>query len=260
MKRFQSIDVSFVNDRGITIAARLELPEQPRHFAIFSPCFTCTKETLASYRISQQLAKNNIAVLRLDFTGLGESEGHFSDSNFSTMIGDITAASQYLQQHYQTVELLIGHSMGGTASYAAAAQLENIRAVVSIASPSDPAHVTHHFGRALQQLESGSEAEFYVAGKAYTVKPQFLADLKQQRYQQLLNSLGKACLIFHGESDQLVAIDHAERLFTQLKHPKSFISLDTADHILSDRRDAQYVAELICNWSQRYLSTAASNS
>jgi esterase/lipase len=253
MKRFQSLDLRFKNSQNITLAAKLDLPEKPDHFAIFSPCFTCTKETLATYRISQSLAKNNIAVLRLDFTGLGESEGDFGDSNFSTMIDDIIAANKYLSANYEPAAFLLGHSMGGTASYAAASQLDDIKAIVSIASPSNPSHVLHHFGDALDQIKAGTESEFFVAGKAYTIKPQFLQDLEKHQLDINIQQLNKAILIFHGEADSLVSIEHANNIFTNAQQPKSFISLDTADHVLSKRSDAQYVAELIFSWSKRYL-------
>jgi len=253
VKNFKSIDVSFENKQGVKLAAKLELPDKPECFAIFSPCFTCTKETLATYRISQYLAKKNMAVLRLDFTGLGESEGDFGDSNFSTQIDDIISASLYLQTHYQKPEILIGHSMGGTASYAAAALLSDIKAVISIASPSAPSHVLHHFGPALEQIKAGNDSEFFVAGKPYPIRPQFIDNLESHHFEEVLNSLNKATLIFHGENDTLVDITQAEQLFSQLRQPKSFVSLDTADHILSDRKDCAYVADVINSWLQRYL-------
>lgn len=255
MKLFKSLDIRFYNSHNIAIAAKLELPSQPEHFAIFSPCFTCTKETLATYRISQALAKKNIAVLRLDFTGLGESDGDFGDSNFSSMIDDIIAANDFLSQHYKPASLLLGHSMGGTASYAAASLLNEVKAVVSIASPSTPKHVLHHFGKALEKIKAGLVSEFNVAGKAYPIKPQFLADLEQHNLTSTIHSLRKAILIFHAESDKLVDIDHANKIFENALHPKSLISLDTADHVLSNRKDAQYVANLIYDWSSRYLTT-----
>jgi len=253
MKNFKSIDIKFENKQGIMLAAKIDLPGSPECFAIFSPCFTCTKETLATYRISQYLAKKNIAVLRMDFTGLGESDGNFGDSNFSTQIDDIISASQYLQKHYQKPALLIGHSMGGTASYAAASLLDNIKAVVSIASPSTPSHVLHHFGSALDQIKAGNDSEFFVAGKAYPIKSQFIENLKQHKFDETLQQLNKPVLIFHGENDNLVDISHAETLFSHLNQPKSFVSLDTADHILSNRKDNEYVADVMVSWLQRYL-------
>jgi len=253
MKNFKSIDIKFENKQGIMLAAKIDLPGSPECFAIFSPCFTCTKETLATYRISQYLAKKNIAVLRMDFTGLGESDGNFGDSNFSTQIDDIISASQYLQKHYQKPALLIGHSMGGTASYAAASLLDNIKAVVSIASPSTPSHVLHHFGSALDQIKAGNDSEFFVAGKAYPIKSQFIENLKQHKFDETLQQLNKPVLIFHGENDNLVDISHAETLFSHLHQPKSFVSLDTADHILSNRKDNEYVADVLVSWLQRYL-------
>ena len=253
MKKFQSLDIHFKNSRDIRIAAKLDLPSQADSFAIFSPCFTCTKETLATYRISQHLAKNNIAVLRLDFTGLGESDGEFGESNFSTMIDDIVSANKYLIQNYKAASLLLGHSMGGTASYAAANQLDNIKAIVSIASPSTPDHVLHHFGDALERIKSGIASEFLVAGKSYPIKPQFLSDLEKHDLTTKIQNLNKAILIFHGENDKLVDIKHAHAIFQHAKQPKSLISLDSADHVLSDRDDAKYVANLIYYWSQRYL-------
>lgn len=253
MIKFKSIGLRFKNSRGITLAAKLDLPKTPGCFAIFSPCFTCTKETLATYRISQNLAKNNIAVLRLDFTGLGESEGDFGDSNFSTMIDDIISANKYLSTHYESATLLLGHSMGGTASYATAAQLNDVKAIVSIASPSSPAHVLHHFGQALEIIKTGKESEFIVAGKTYPIKPQFLQDLENHHLNTTIQQLNKATLIFHGEHDKLVDIEHAHNIFNNAQQPKSFISLDTADHVLSKREDAQYVTDLIVSWSRRYL-------
>lgn len=253
MKNFQSIDVRFPNRFDTELAARLELPDKAVAYAIFSPCFTCTKETLATYRISQHLAKKHIAVLRLDFTGLGESEGIFADSNFSTQVDDIISASRYLSEQYQAPKLLIGHSMGGTASYAAALQLNNIRAVISIASPSAPEHVTHHFGKALNAIKSGKSAQFTVAGRPYQVKPQFLEHLQKHGLPASLGQLNKASLIFHGENDTLVDISQAYELFAALPQPKSFISLDTADHVLSDRKDSEYVADVMLSWMRRYL-------
>lgn len=253
MKKFQSIDVQFKNSRGIQLSARLELPNNPACFAIFSPCFTCTKETLATFRISQLLAKKGIAVLRIDFTGLGESDGDFGESNFSTQVDDIISANQYLATHYQDAKVLIGHSMGGTASYAAAALLDHLNAVISIASPSAPKHVTHHFGKALDKIMAGEEAEFNVAGKPYPIKPQFLTHLEKHDLPQSLSTLNKATLIFHAEQDTLVDIEHAYTLFNALAQPKSFISLDNADHVLSNRKDNEYVADVIFSWLQRYL-------
>ena len=254
MSHFKSIDIQFENNENLTLAARLDLPENPSHFAIFSPCFTCTKETLATHRISRQLAKCNIAVLRIDFTGLGESDGAFEDSNFSTMISDIISANKYLSEHYKPASILLGHSMGGTASYAAASQLDDIKAIASIASPSTPSHVLHHFGEALTHIKAGNNSTFYVAGKQYTVKPQFLADLKKHNLEKVIRDLNKTILIFHGEKDQLVDIKDADQLFSIAPHPKNLISLETADHILSDRNDANYIADVIYNWVQRYLN------
>ncbi len=191
MKSFQSIDIKFKNSRELLLAARLELPAKPACFAVFSPCFTCTKETLATYRISQLLAKKNIAVLRIDFTGLGESEGDFAESNFSTQVDDIVCANRFLSEHYQPASVLIGHSMGGTASFAAASEhaneLQTVKAVISIASPSAPVHVTHHFGEALDKINAGESAQFLVAGKPYSVTPQFLQHLETHGLPGSLN-------------------------------------------------------------------------
>ena len=257
MKKFQSLDIRFKNSRGLLLAARLEIPSEPVCFAIFSPCFTCTKETLATYRISQLLAKKNIAVLRIDFTGLGESEGDFADSNFSTQVDDIVCAYRFLSEHYQGASVLIGHSMGGTASFAAACEhaneLQTVKAVISIASPSAPVHVTHHFGEALERIKAGEPGEFQVAGKPYSVTPQFLTHLETHGLPESLNTLNKASLIFHAEGDALVDIKQAYQLFESLPQPKSFVSLDTADHVLSNRKDNEYVASVISSWLQRYI-------
>lgn len=253
MKQFESISVRFQNQQDILLAAKLDLPATPRYFAIFSPCFTCTKETLATYRISQQLAKKNIAVLRLDFTGLGESHGNFAESNFSTMVTDILSANKFLSDQYEPAKMLLGHSMGGTASYSAGLQLNNIKTIVSIASPSTPSHVLHHFDDALNSIRAGKEAEFFVAGKAYPVTPQFLLDLEQHNLPDKIHQLNKAILIFHGEHDNVVPSDNAEKIYQAARQPKSIISLDSADHILSERNDSTYVAELIDSWATRYI-------
>jgi len=191
--------------------------------------------------------------LRIDFTGLSESDGDFGDSNSSTPIDDILAANKLLQEHYQLPAIFIAHSMGETASYAAANQLSNIKAIISIASLSSPSHVLHHFGDTLKHINSGNDFEFHVAGKSYPIKPQFLSDLKNHDLDTTTHNLKKAVLIFHGENDQLVNIEHAEKIFATAQQPKSFVSLDTADHVLSDKKDASYVAEVIYSWVQRYI-------
>lgn len=254
MTEIQSQRISFTGSQGYRLDARLDLPAgTPQAYAIFSHCFTCTKETLATYRISRLLAKKGIAVLRFDFTGLGNSEGEFADTNFSSNIEDIICAEQYLRENHQPPSILLGHSLGGTAAFVAASQLPHIKAIITIASPSEPDHVLHHFEGALIQLNRGEASEIVVAGQRYKIKPQFVDDVKSYHVRHIISELDKALLIFHGPNDRLVDVDHSRLIFDAAEHPKSLVSLHTADHILSEREDNAYVADVIYSWLQRYI-------
>jgi putative redox protein len=249
--------LTFTGATGETLAGRLDLPEGAVvAYALFAHCFTCTKDIFAAARIAGELTRHGIAVLRFDFTGLGHSQGEFANTNFSSNVGDLVAAAAHLRQTRAAPKLLIGHSLGGAAVLAAAAQVPEAVAVATIGAPADPAHVEQHFTAARADIEARGEAEVLLAGRPFRIKKQFLEDIAGHRLEQAVGRLRKALLIFHAPHDQTVGIDNAGRLFVAAKHPKSFISLDDADHLLSRREDATYVARVLAAWASRYLAEA----
>jgi putative redox protein len=246
--------LTFTGHNQLQLAARLELPRgKPRCYAIFSHCFTCSKDILTVYRISKQLAQHGIATLRFDFAGLGESEGEFIDTSFSSSQLDLLAAADYLAREYQAPQLLIGHSLGGTTALACAGQIESVKAVVTIASPSQPAHVLHHFGSALAELSAGRNASIVVAGKSYAFKPQFIEDLKQHDMKQTLARLSKAALIFSVANDALVEASNAEEIQQWLAGESIIINLENTDHLISDKASTSDIAERISDWYKLYI-------
>lgn len=255
----QSLKLSFANGRGQRLAANLDLPvaTAPRCYALFAHCFTCSRNLRAIVHISRTLARAGIAVLRFDFTGLGESEGDFSETHFSSNVADVVAAARFLEQDYAAPRLLIGHSLGGTAMLAAAAQVASSKAVVVLAAPYHPTHLFHHFAAARDALEQQGEAEINVAGKAYRINRGWLDDLDGLHMEALLRDLGRALLILHAPGDAVVDVDNAARIYRVARHPKSFISLDDADHLLTADSDADYVGKLIVAWMEKYLHDVA---
>jgi putative redox protein len=252
-ERFQ-----FPGAEGQQLAAALELPEgQPVAFALFAHCFTCGKDVLAAKRIAVALAARGIAVLRFDFTGLGSSEGDFSNSTFSSNVADLVRAADHLRETRKAPAILIGHSLGGAAVLAAAAQIPEAKAVVTIAAPSDPAHVTHLLGDRIDDIRKHGEVEVSLAGRPFRIKREFLDDIAEHNLMDHIARLHKALLILHSPTDDTVGIDNATRIFVAAKHPKSFVSLAGADHLLSDRRDGMYAADVIAAWAERYLDPAA---
>ncbi|HEY1364709.1 MAG TPA: bifunctional alpha/beta hydrolase/OsmC family protein [Xanthobacteraceae bacterium] len=244
----------FSNASGQTLAALLDHPPgEPRAYALFAHCFTCGKDVHAAKRIAEALTALDIAVLRFDFTGLGSSEGEFANTNFSSNVGDLVAAAAALRRLRRAPAILIGHSLGGTAVLAAAAEVPEARAVVTIAAPCDPAHVTGLFKDRLDEIGAKGEVEVALAGRPFRISRAFVDDLAQHTLEQRIANLRKALLIFHSPTDEVVGIDNASRIFTAAKHPKSFVSLAGADHLLSARRDARYVADVIRAWAGRYL-------
>ena len=221
---------------------------EPEAYAIASHCFTCSKDTITTYRISRLLAAKGIAVLRFDFTGLGNSKGDFASTGFSTEVADVHAAIGFLSEHFEAPSLLVGHSLGGTAMLEAAIDSEHIRAVVTIASPSQPDHVLHHFGHALTLLEQGIAASIEVAGRHYDIDPAFVEDLRRYDMQQRLAALDKPVLIVKVLNDELVDGDNADEIAAWTRGPSRIITLDNADHLLSKKTDAEYVAEEIASW------------
>lgn len=245
--------VTFPSPQGASLAARLEMPAgTPRAYAIFAHCFTCSKESKAASFISRALAGRGIAVLRFDFTGLGESAGDFSDTNFSSNIDDIVCAARYLGEHHAAPQILIGHSLGGAAVLAAAEQIAQSRAVVTLGAPYDPRHVEHLLENA-DELQAKGVATANIGGRAFRVRRQLIEDLERHDPAATIGKLGKALLILHSPQDAIVHIDNAAKIFVAAKHPKSFVSLDRADHLLSNAQDAAYAAEVIAAWASRYL-------
>lgn len=251
-------NVSFTNESGQRLSAELELPDgqRPSTFAIFAHCFTCTKNLRAVRLISQALAAEGVGVLRFDFTGLGESEGEFEDTNFSKNISDLLAAASFLEKQHAAPTLIIGHSLGGAAVIRAATHLPSIEAVATIGAPYAPDHVLHIFEDNLEMIEEKGQAEVNIGGRPFTVKKQFIDDLREKSSGDVLGSLDRALLIFHSPVDNIVGIDNAAKIFKAAKHPKSFMSLDSADHLLSDRDDARYVGRVIGAWAAKYVHVA----
>jgi uncharacterized OsmC-like protein/fermentation-respiration switch protein FrsA (DUF1100 family) len=253
----ESSKITFTGVDGQALAARLDSPAGPvRAYALFAHCFTCSKDIFAASRIARGLAEKGIAVLRFDFTGLGASEGEFANTNFSSNVQDLLAAAEHLRQHYQGPAILIGHSLGGAAVLAAAGDIPECKAVATIGAPADPAHVAHNFQPNLEEIEAKGEASVQLAGRSFTIKKQFLDDVREQRLSQRIASLKRALLVFHAPLDETVGIDNATQIFVAAKHPKSFVSLDKADHLLSRHEDAGYVAEVLAAWAARYLPSA----
>ncbi len=249
--------IHFPGAFGTPLAARLDLPAQtPRAYALFAHCFTCSKDTLAATRISAALVEHGFGVLRFDFTGLGGSAGDFANTNFSSNVADLVAAASWLRTHHQAPRILIGHSLGGAAVLAAAGDIAEAAAVATIGAPFDPGHVQHLLGDAAPVIQSNGEAEVTLAGRKFRIQKQFLDDLARQNNNERIGQLRKALLVFHSPRDTYVDIENAARIYAAAKHPKSFVSLDTADHLLTAKADAAYVAAVLAAWAGRYVGTA----
>ena len=248
----------FPNARGQNLAALLDRPAgEPRAYALFAHCFTCGKDNHAAKRIAEGLTALGIAVLRFDFTGLGSSEGEFANTTFSSNVADLVAAANELRRTARAPAILIGHSLGGAAVLAAASEVAEARAVVTIGAPSDPAHVTGLFKDRLDEIGAKGEIEVALAGRPFRISRAFVDDLAEHRLKERIANLRKALLVFHSPTDDIVGIENASVIFTAAKHPKSFVSLADADHLLSRRRDATYVANVIRAWAERYLDLPA---
>lgn len=247
--------IQFPTHQGIQLTALLEMPEDnPQAFAVFAHCFTCNKNLSAVHNISKALNQNGIAVLRFDFTGLGESEGDFADTNFSSNVEDLVAACNYLQQHHQAPSLLIGHSLGGAAVVKAASMVESIKAFATIGAPFDPYHVTHLLQPKIEKIQQEGIAEVNIGGRSFKVKNQFLEDIREHSLIEALQGMRKAMLVLHSPQDQTVGIENAAKMYSAAFHPKSFISLDGADHLLTQKQDSLYAGTMIAAWAARYLS------
>jgi putative redox protein len=253
-----SIRISFDGSEGERLAARLDMPVDgaPLAYALFAHCFTCSKNLNAVVNISRALTQARIAVLRFDFTGLGESEGDFADTNFSSNVADLVAAAEFLEREYEAPAILVGHSLGGAAVLRAAGQLPHARAVATIGAPADPEHVVRLLAGSREEIETRGEASVEIAGRSFTIRRQFLEDLEAAGMEEAIGGLGRALLILHSPVDAIVGIENAERIYKAARHPKSFVSLDRADHLLSDADDSRYVGTVLAAWAAKYLFPA----
>lgn len=249
-----TVKTSFPGHAGDMLAARLDIPAGPvRATALFAHCFTCSKDILAAKRIASELARVGIAVLRFDFTGLGSSKGEFAHTNFSSNVEDLIVAADYLRKTYSAPELLIGHSLGGAAILAVAADIPEVKAVATIGAPADVEHVLHNFSADIDAIERDGQAQVSLAGRPFTIEKQFIDDARSSQLESKIAAMKRPLLVLHSPIDQTVGIDNASKLFGAAKHPKSFVSLDQADHLLSQSEDATYAAMVIAGWANRYL-------
>lgn len=249
--------IVFENKNGETLVARLDMPvdDEIQACALFAHCFTCSKNLRAVGHISSALTDRGIAVMRFDFTGLGESGGDFANTNFSSNVDDLVAAARFLAENYQAPEILIGHSLGGAAVLQAAAQVESVVAVATIGAPYDPAHVKHLLEGSIEEIERTGLAAVNLAGRSFTIKKQFLDDLEKVKVEKAIRSLRRALIVFHSPLDQTVGIENAAKIYEAAKHPKSFVSLDEADHLLTREEDSRYVGEVLAAWVRKFITT-----
>ncbi|PCJ80062.1 MAG: hypothetical protein COA49_09920 [Bacteroidetes bacterium] len=247
--------VVFLNAAGLQLSARLEMPSDnsPHAFAVFAHCFTCNKNLTAVRNIGKALTANGIAVLRFDFTGLGESEGDFSKTNFSSNVDDLVYAAKFLEEEYQAPKILIGHSLGGAAVVFASSMIPSIQAVATIGAPSHPDHVQFLFHDEVDEINERGEAELTIGGRPFKIKKQFLDDINSKNMSNKLKAMRLPILVSHSPQDTTVGIENAAEIYNSAWHPKSFISLDGADHLLTDRKDSIYVGVMIATWASRYL-------
>jgi esterase/lipase len=247
--------VEFKNSQGLKLSARMDQPESGkcRSTVLFAHCFTCSKNLKAVGHISKALVEKGIGVFRFDFTGLGQSEGDFSDSTFSTDIKDLVAAADYMKENWISPGILMGHSLGGAAVLQAANRINSVNAVATIGSPCNPQHVQHLMKEKMDEIEEKGEATVTLAGRPFKIRKQFLDDLQEQVMDEYIRSLGKALMIYHSPVDNTVSIDNAAHIYKLARHPKSFVSLDNADHLLTNEDDARYVGSVTAAWAERYF-------
>ena len=247
--------VDFDGSQGSKLSARLDVPAGIiKAYAIFAHCFTCSKDLHATKRISAELAKQGIAVLRFDFTGLGNSKGDFASTNFSSNKEDLIVAADYLRTHFEAPSILIGHSLGGAAVLSIASEVPEVKAVATVGAPSEAAHVVHNFGVKLDEIRDAGEANVSLGGRDFSIRKQFLDDLEANDVLEKVAKLKKPLLVLHSPIDQTVGIENATQIFITAKHPKSFVSLDNVDHLVSNDKDADFVASVISSWAIRYVS------
>ncbi len=246
--------IEFKGALGDMLAGKVDTPDgEHRACALFAHCFTCSKNLKAVGHIAKALNKKGVAVFRFDFTGLGDSGGSFEDTNFSSNVDDLIAASEYMEQHMGAPQIIIGHSLGGAAVIQAAHRIESLRAIATIGAPSEPSHVEHHFESKREEIEKTGSAIVKLAGRPFRIKKQFLDDLEKSKMDNYIKNLNKALLVMHAPLDDTVGIENAAHIYKVAKHPKSFISLDKADHLLLDETYSRYVGAVISEWSEIYL-------
>lgn len=249
-----STRIEFTGSQGHALAGRLDTPDcTPRAWAVFAHCFTCSKDSKAAAYVARALAEAGFGVLRFDFTGLGGSGGDFANTHFSSNVDDLVAAADWLRTEHAAPALLVGHSLGGAAVLAATHRIVEARAVATIGAPFEPAHVTHQLGASLPVIESEGQAQVTLAGRPFTIRRSFVDDVTGQPQADRIANLGRALLVLHAPGDRVVPVDNARRIYEAARHPKSFVSLDGADHLLTEQRDARYAATLIAAWAGRYL-------
>ncbi|WP_281847121.1 bifunctional alpha/beta hydrolase/OsmC family protein [Olleya namhaensis] len=248
--------INFTNVEGQQLVGRLELPinQHPHNFAIFAHCFTCNKNLSAVKNITRELTSNGFGVLRFDFTGLGESEGDFENTNFSGNVDDLISASNYLKENYTAPTLLIGHSLGGAAVIFAASTIDSVKAVATIGAPSNPKHVENLIKSSVDEIKATGKANVSIGGRPFTIKKQFLDDIETKSLPNVAKNLRKALLVMHSPQDTTVGIENAEEIYVAARHPKSFVTLDGADHLLMRKEDSIYVGSVITSWAKRYIS------
>jgi len=250
----RSEKVTFPGSSGTPLAGRLDMPDaQPQAFALFAHCFTCSKDVLAASRIAQALTGHGIAVLRFDFTGLGGSDGDFANTNFTSNVADLVNAADYLRNNHTAPTILVGHSLGGAAVLAAAEHIPEARAVATIGAPAGTEHLLHLLGEGRREIEETGEAEICLAERPFRIRRQFLEDIADQPQSDRIRRLGAALLVMHSPTDETVGIDNARSIFDAARHPKSFVSLDGADHLLTRAADARFAASMLASWASRYL-------
>ena len=251
--------VTFEGSRGARLAARLELPSrgEPSAWVLFAHCFTCSKNLKAAVTLTRGLCGEGMGVLRFDFTGLGESGGDFADTNFSSNVDDLVRAAGWMAEERESPQLLVGHSLGGAAVVHAAHRIDSVRAVATLGAPAEPSHVLRHIDDSRERIEAEGEARVTIGGRTFRIRRHFLADLERTSMEAAAGELDRALLIMHSPTDEVVGVDNAAELYRMARHPKSFVSLDDADHLLTERRDSRWAARVLAAWSSRYVGQHA---
>ena len=254
----KSTKLKIVNRKGLTLNAHLELPanQKPNYYAIFAHCFTCSSSLSAVRNVSRALTQDGFAVVRFDFTGLGRSEGEFADSHFSANVEDLLDVHAYMAEHYDAPSLLVGHSLGGAAVLVAASKIEAVKAVATVGAPATVSHVTHLFSHQVQDIKEKGNVKVNIGGRPFIINEDFIAEFDKTDLPEIVKNLRKPLLIMHSPFDKIVGVENAERLYHNAHHPKSFVTLDDADHLLTEEKDSQYVGDVIGTWAKRYFPKA----